>query len=252
MRTIHQLAVATVSVITTLTGLPLRADTIEGVPVTVLSRTPVTEGGRVITYTRIRPPALPPKPVPPANPAVEPTAAELAESARLAAMQYGFFEASVTVHLRPPIVSAFRWRTDEREWLVWANVDARLLASVWQWENATTIYSWFPMIDEIGGEDDSRPANLGLSPGPAEYVFEASAAELAANETQFAALDTLLAYHDLHRAALAAAFTRREALTAEAERLAALPKPKPKDETIYFWKIETPAPAAPVSPSLAP
>jgi hypothetical protein len=162
-------------------------------------------------------------------------------------MEYGFFEARVTVHLRPPIVSEFRWRTEEREWVAWANVDARLLASVWQWENATTIYSWFPMIDEIGGDDDSRPANLGLNPGPAEYAVEATAAEIAANETQFAALDTLLAYHDLHRADLAAELVRREALNAEAERIAALPKPKPKNETIYFWKIETPAAAIPES-----
>jgi hypothetical protein len=228
---------------------PLCADTIEGVPVTVLSRTPVVEGDRVITYTRIRPPALPPKPAPPATPAAEPTAAEIAENARREAMNYVSFNPSVTVHLRAPIVSEFRWRTEDREWVIWANIDARLLAPIWQWESATTIYDWFPMICEIGVEDDARPANLGLNPGPAEYVVEATAAEITANETQFTALDTLLAYHDLNRAELAAELVRREALNAEAERIAALPKPKPKNETIYFWKIETPATATAGTPA---
>lgn len=230
----------------------LQADTIEGVPVTVLSRTPVAEGGRIITYTRIRPPAIAPKPVPPAIPASEPTAADLAESARLEAKQYASFDVSVTVYLRPPIISEIRWHTEDREWVVWTNVDFRLLASVWQWESATTVYGWFPMIFEIGGVDDERPANLGLTPGPAEYVVEATAAELASAEPEFTALDSLLAYHDVHRVELAAELRRREALNAEAERIAAFPKPKPKDETIYFWKIETPANAAPSSVTPAP
>ncbi|MEY4488481.1 MAG: hypothetical protein RIQ79_989, partial [Verrucomicrobiota bacterium] len=129
----------------------LWADTIEGVPVTVLARTPVVEGGRIVTYVRIRPPALPPKPAPAAPPpATTPTAAEVAENARLEAMQYASFDVSVTVHLRPPIVSEIRWRTADREWVAWSNVDFRLLASVTQWESPTTVYGWFPMIFDVG------------------------------------------------------------------------------------------------------
>jgi hypothetical protein len=229
----------------------LQADTIEGIPVTVLSRSPVAEGGRVITYTRIRPPAIPSKPAPPAIQSVGPTAGELADNARLEAKQHATFNVSVTVYLRPPIVSEIRWHTETRKWVVWTNVDFRLLASVWQWENATTVYKSLLMMDEIGGVDDARPANLGLTPGPAEYVVDATAAELAAAEPEFTALDSLLAYHDLHRTELAAELLRREALNAEAERIAALPKPKPKDETIYFWKIEAPA-AAPAPAASAP
>lgn len=249
MSSLQRLAAVTLSVFLGLAA-QLRADAIEGVPVTVLFRTSVAEGGRVITYTRIRPPVILPKPAPPAIPATEPTAAELAESARLEAKQYATFDVSVTVYLRPPIASEIRWRTEDREWVVWTNIDFRLLASVWQWECATTVYSWFPMIFEIGGMDDARPTNLGLASGPAEYVVEATAAELASAEPEFTALDSLLAYHDVHHVKLAAELARREALNAEAERIAALPKPKPRDATIYFWKIETPAvaPAPAASP----
>lgn len=215
-------------------------ETLNGVPVEVLARSSVRVGDRTITYTRIRPPVFPARPAPVSAPATEPSAAELAEEARLAAKAQMNWQPSVTVHLCPPVVSELRFEVAGRPVTVWVNVDFRALGSVSQWESATTVYDWCPLITEVDGEDDVRPADLELAPGPAEYVVEATAAELAGHEADLAPLDALLAYHDLHHEALLAEQARRAALAAEQTRQAAEAAAKPKATTIYFWKIENP------------
>lgn len=229
-----------------LAASPLHAaDAIDGIPVTVLSRSTVNEGERTITYVRIRPPALPPRPAPAPVPSVAPSAAELAEWARQEAKPRIMLGVSATVHLRPPVVTELRWRSAGREWVAWSNVDFRLLSQLTDWETETAFYFWFPFLSEVGPEDDERPADLGLAPAseqtPAEYVVEGTAAEVAAAEADLAPLDYLHAYHDVNRADLLVAQAAREAAAAEAERKAALALPKPKEQTIYFWKIKTPA-----------
>jgi hypothetical protein len=223
----------------------LAADALDGIPVTVLSRSTVTEGERTITYVRIRPPALPPRPVPAPVPSAAPSAADLAEWARLEAKPRITLAVSATVHLRPPVVTELRWRSGGREWVAWSNVDFRLLSQLTDWETETAVYNWFPFLFEIGPNHEQRPADLGLAPAseqtPAEYVVEGTAAEVAAAEADLAPLDYLHAYHDVNRAELIAAQAAREAAAAEAARQAALAPTKPKDQTIYFWKIETPA-----------
>ncbi len=223
----------------------LAADALDGIPVTVLSRSTVTEGERTITYVRIRPPALPPRPVPAPAPAGEPSAADLAEWARLEAKPRITLAISATVHLRPPVVTELRWRSAGREWVAWSNVDFRLLSQLADWETEAAVYNWFAFMSEVGPEDDERPAELGLAPAseqtPAEYVVEGTPAEVAAAEAELTPLDYLHAFHDVNRAELLAAQAAREAAAAEAARQAALAPPKPKDQTIYFWKIETPA-----------
>ncbi len=142
------------------------------------------------------------------------------------------------VHLRPPVVSELHFQVAGRPVTVWTNVDFRVLASISQWENASTVFVGFPIVTEVGAEDDLRPAELNLVPGPAEYVVEATAADLADHEADLAPLDALLAYHDLHREALLAEQARREALAAELARQAAEASSKPQSTTIYFWKNE--------------
>lgn len=225
----------------------LIADALDGIPLTVLSRSTVAEGERTITYVRIRPPALPPRPAPVPVPSAKPTAADLAEWARLEAKPRLMLGVSATVHLRPPVVTELRWRSASREWVAWSNVDFRLLSQLTDFETEAAFYNWFPFMSEVGPEDDERPADLGLAPAsaqtPAEYVVEGTAAEVAAAEPDLAPLDYLHAYHDVNRSELLAAQAARAAAAAEAARQSALAAPKPKDQTIYFWKIEKPAAA---------
>lgn len=111
----------------------LAADALDGIPVTVLSRSTVTEGERTVTYVRIRPPALPPRPVPTRAPAGEPSAADLTEWARLEAKPHLNLALSAVVHIGPPVVTELRWRSAGREWVAWSNVDFRLLSQLTDW-----------------------------------------------------------------------------------------------------------------------
>ncbi len=220
------------------TTLAAETETLNGLPVEVLARSTVEVGGRTTTFVRIRPPALPASPASTSEPAPEPDAAALAEEARLATKACVGWQPAVVVHLRPPVVSELRIEVAGRPVTVWSNVDFRVLASVCQWESASTVYVGFPIVTEVGPEDDVRPADLNLSPGSAEYVVEATAADLAGHETDLAPLDAILAYHDLHREALVAEQARREALAAELDRQAAEAAAKPRHEKIYFWKVQ--------------
>ena len=214
---------------------------LNGVPVEVLARTTVQAGDWTLTYVRIRPPVLPAAPAAPA-PSPAPDPAALAEAERLAAKTYVNWQPTILVHLRPPVVSELRFELGGRPVTVWSNVDFRALLSVSHWETATAVYDWQPVLSETDAEDDVRPANLNLSPGPAEYLVEATAADLAGHEADLAQLDSLLAYHELHREALLAEQVRREARATELARQAAEAAAKPKSTTIYFWKNENPAP----------
>ncbi len=220
--------------------LAAEAETLNGVPVEVLAWSTVEVAGGTVTFVRIRPPALSAMPLaaPTSEPAPAPDAAALAEEARLAAKACVDWQPAVIVHLRPPVVSELHFQVAGRPVTVWTNVDFRVLASISQWENASTVFVGFPIVTEIGPEDDVRPADLNLTPGPAEYVVEATAAELAGHEADLTPLDALLAYHDLHREALVAEQARREALAAELDRQAAEARTKPTATTIYFWKNE--------------
>ncbi len=82
-------------------------------------------------------------------------------------------------------------------------------------------------------------ASPDSAPAP-DYIFEGSAADAEAFEETLAGLDVLLAHIALNRDALAAAYAEREAANAERARLAALNPPRPRNQTIYFWKLAAP------------
>ncbi len=63
---------------------------------------------------------------------------------------------------------------------------------------------------------------------------------MAVFEETLHGLDVLLAHVALNREALAVAHAEREAANAERARLAALNPPRPRDETIYFWRVTSP------------
>lgn len=215
----------------------LRCDTVDGVAVTVLSRTPIIDGSRTITFVRIRPPSLPTKtPATLGEPGDRNDVAERTES-----KESLFLELTATVYLQPPVVTKLTWRSTDREWVLWSNIDFRLLTPLHQWESTTTVYSWFPMVFEHLDQADDRPKNLNLAAGPAEYLIVGNQDDVAAHAADFMPFDFLHAYHDLHRAELIAELARRERLNEELQRRAAAAKKQPKDETIFFWKNAIPA-----------
>ncbi len=79
-------------------------------------------------------------------------------------------------------------------------------------------------------------ATPDAAPAP-DYIFEGSAEDAAVFEKTLRGLEVLLAHIALNREALAVAYAEREAANAERARLAALNPPRPRDQTIYFWKV---------------
>ena len=78
------------------------------------------------------------------------------------------------------------------------------------------------------------------APAP-DYVFEGTVDDSVVFEETLRGLEVLLAHIAINREALAAAYAEREERHAELARQAALDPPRPRNETIYFWKVAMPA-----------
>lgn len=214
--------------------------------VTEVARKVVTLKDHKVTYIRIRPPSLPL--LPPAPEPRLPTAEEQAAAERMAEKAYAELNLRVTVYLggaQP--VSELSWRdeTGERTFRAWSNVDFRYLAQLWQFETATTVYSWFPFVDEIGLSDFPAdqpapiPAGLQFEPGIAEYYLEAGVADLKSEQTTLAGLDHLHAYAQIHAVELKADYERREAESDAREKHLREHPPKTPDSIIHFWPVQS-------------
>ena len=234
------------------------AETLAGQPVTVLSRSVVVSSKGSTTYVRIRPPVLPPRPAPPPPAPEAPLSPELqAAIERAEAKPYLTLALTATVYTRADgsaAVTLLTWRDGERSFTAWSSADWRLLRQLNDIETETHRFQYFPFIDaqplaEL--QTGQQPAGLALFPvAPApdaipEYYLEGGAGDAAATEPVLGALDWLHAHVHLRRAELAAELARREAQAAEQARQSASEAARPKHDTIYFWKVENPAPAAP-------
>ncbi len=226
-----------------LVSLPVfaAAESLDGVPVEILARRQVVLAGRTLVYLRIRPPALPavaqtPAPVVPSEEERE------AEARRDAKVQVSLGLAA-RVYAGTPIVTELFWTgTDGRVFRAFSNVDFSHLTQFVQWETATTIYDWMPCVSD--GDPAALPEGvrsaLAAAGSGATYLFEGGEAEAQAEAGALEGLDYLLAYYQMHEAALVAATALREAEAAEQARRAALAATQPRTETVFFWKIENP------------
>ena len=214
--------------------------------VTEVARKIVTLKDHTVTYIRIRPPSLPQ--LPPA-PAPRPlTAEEQANSDRMAEKAYAMLDLTVTVYLGGPHpVSELRWRdeTGDLSFRAWSNVDFRYLTRLSQFETATTVYAWFPFVDEVALSDFPAdqpppiPSGLQFEPGTAEYFVDSQLAGLKSEEATLEGLDYLHAFSQLHAAELKADYERREAeYTAHEKELRENP-PKTPDSVIHFWPVQS-------------
>ena len=214
--------------------------------VTEVTRKVVTLGDHKITYIRIRPPSLPQ--LPPA-PAPRPlTTEEQATFDRMAEKAYAMLNLTVTVYLGgPQPISELRWRdeTGEKSFRAWSNVDFRYLTQLLQFETQTTVFSWFPMVDEVAlsewpaDQPSPVPSGLQFDPGVAEYFVDSQVAALKSEETTLAGLDYLHAFSQLHAAELKTDYERREADYVAREKALREHPPKTPDTVIHFWPVQS-------------
>ncbi len=246
-------------------GAPAAAspETLNGVPVVVLSRsTTVTPNGS-LTFVRIRPPALPPPPPPPVRTAPEPTAEELAIEARRAAKEQRTIGLTAIIYAGTPTVTELSWtrQSDGRRFVAYSPVDFTHLTQLQDIETSSAVYLYFPFVSP-GDPAELAPGvrealvataadtNADSPPG---YLFVGDEADVGAEAPTLELLDTLHAIWHLRAAELTALTARLKADAAERERQAAIEAARPKHEKIYFWKIDTPPttpgdPAAPAAP----
>ena len=216
------------------------AESVKGIPVTVLARREVTLAGGSITYLLIRPPSLTPPPASPPAPVTSPSAEELAAQALHDAKTYVNLGMGAIVYAGPPTVTELSWNLpDGRRFRAFSSVDFTHLSQLTELETATTIYGWGTLVSE--GDPAELPTGvreaLSAAPG-AQYLFEGTEADAQANESMLGALDYLHAYYQLHEATLVAATASRKAEAAEWERQAAEAAARPRHEKIYFWKVQ--------------
>ncbi len=213
-----------------------------------VSRKEVRLGDHTVTLIRVRPPVLP-KAVPaPAAPSRPLTAEEKAREERLAQKGYATLSLSVTVYLggKTP-VTELRWRDEGggTEYLAYSNIDFRHLTQLSTLETETTVYSWFPFVEEWHLEDwpsDQKfpiPQGLNFSPTDAEYYVDEQAKRLKDQETTLAGLDYLHAYYQINHAKLKADYEKREVENAGRERRLRENPPKPPDVNVRWWPLKS-------------
>lgn len=224
-----------------------------GQPVTVLARSVVEVPNGTVTYLRIRPPALPPKPAPtPPAPETPLSPEQQAALERAEAKPCVSLALTATVYTRADdsvAVTELAWHDGDRRFTAWSTADWRLLRQLHDVETETHRFQYFPFIDAQPLAElpaDQQPAGLALFPvAPApgalpEYFFEGTEADAAAAGPVLDALDHLLALYHVRHAELVAQLAdlaRREAEAAEQARLAAEAPAQPRHEKVYFWKI---------------
>lgn len=224
---------------------------LQGTPVEVLSRSIVTLPNGSVTFIRIRPPVLPPKPIPPPPPPETPLSPE--DQAALEREELKIYDtlsvtATVYTHADGTVaVTELTWRDEERSFRAWSTADFRLLRQLRDISLETHRFQWFPFIDSMPLAEvptGQQPFGLQLFPSAPEpdalpeYCFEGTEAEAASVAPALAALDWLHAHYYLNKAELALDLARREAEGAAQAIKAAEDAKRPRHQQIYFWKIQ--------------
>jgi hypothetical protein len=140
--------------------------------------------------------------------------------------------------------------SEARQLRAFVPFDLRHIQTFTELETADAIYGFtifLSPVETASLHDDQRPPELALftsaSPDASRdtaaapaYLFDGTEADAQALDATLSGLELLLAHAQENRAALAADFARVEAENAERTRQAALNPPRPKNQTIYFWK----------------
>ena len=238
-------------------------ETLNGVPVEVLSRSITVLPNGSITFVRIRPPTFAPAPPPPVRIAPEPTAEELVAEARRAAKEQRTIGLTAITYAGTPVVTELSWtrQEDGRRFVAYSPVDFTHLTQLQEIETSSAVYLYFPFVSPgdpaqlAPGVREALAATASTeadADSPPSYLFLGDEAEVAAEANTLELLDTLHAIWHLRSAELIADTARREAEAAERERQTAIEAARPKHHTIYFWKIERPPASADSAATPAP
>jgi hypothetical protein len=229
-------------------------ETLAGQPVTVLARTVVEVPNGTVTYLRIRPPVLQPKPAPPPPAPAAPLSPEQQAALDLAESKtHATLTLTAIVYTRADdsaAVTELTWRDGERSFRAWSTADWRLLRQLNDIETETHRFQYFPFVDAQPLAElppAQQPAGLALFPAAPvpgalpEYYLEGTESDAVAAGPVLDALDHLLAIYHVRHAELVvqlADLARREAEAADQARLAVLEAAKPRHEKVFFWKIQ--------------
>jgi hypothetical protein len=207
-----------------------------------------------IFYHRVAPPAAPAGRVPLAVPVPHPLSlAESAAAEARASKKSAVLVLSATVYDHR--VTELRWRSGNRDFHAWSNLDFNYLAGLGEVETADCIYF---LIMGLGNETRESAAewerfaagegladrgatkalpDLATFPG-GRYTYlltaEAPAADSLAADT-LAALDALHRYYDANSIRLFANYAEREATRTAREQWLKEHPPAPKNTVINFW-----------------
>ncbi len=226
---------------------------------TVLDSLEVDLGDRSIFYNRIEPPVLKPWVKQEAAPAQEsvvyvPTAEELAEEKRLAALRYEWMNVEAAVYVGKG--SEVRMQTEEGEVVALSSIDFRHFDFLLHFEREGVFYNLFSMVhswtkEELANwkrEDPSATWPVEYQVFPSEndgksrfQILKAPSGR--AGSSALEAMVALHAYHDANRKALAEAFVLREEARLASERQEAERKANPippEDTVINYFLIESP------------
>ena len=237
------------------------AETLNGVPVVVLSRSTTALSNGSLTFVRISPPALPPPPPPPVHTAPEPSAEELATEARRAAKEHRTLALTAITYAGTPTVTELSWtrQEDGRRFVAYSPVDFTHLTQLQDIETSSGVYLYCPFVspgDPAELAPGVREALAAAAPAdsgaPPAYLFMGEEADLTAEADTLELLDTLHAIWHTRAEQLVADTARRQAEAVERERQAALEAARPKHDTILFWKAEDPEPSASAASSSTP
>jgi hypothetical protein len=226
---------------------------------TVLDSLEVDLGDRSIFYNRIEEPVLKPWVKQEAAPAQEsvvyvPTAEDLAEEKRFAALRYEWMNVEAAVYVGKG--SEVRMQTEEGEILALSSIDFRLFDSLLHFEREGVFYNLFCMTHSWTKEElaDWKREDPGAT-WPVEYqvfplenggkssfqILKAPSGKAGASALE--AMAALHAFHDASRKGLAEAFALREEARLASERQEAERKanPIPREDTVIdYFLIESP------------
>lgn len=224
------------------TGIAPDLKSLETAP--VLNRKVVDHGTHTSTYTRIRPPVLAKRPVPPPEPQRELTSEERATMERLAAKEYASLSVTATVYVgAKQTVTALRWwdQTTGEQYRAYSNADFRYLSQIHDIETETHVYLWFPFVDsyELADlpQDEPNPIPKGITfePGVVEYLLETRAKDDASQARTLDLLDHVHALYQLRLPELKADYEKRMKEAAEREEELRKNPPVPPSTQTYWW-----------------
>ena len=209
-----------------------------------------------VFYQRVAPPAVPAARVPVAVPVVPPLSlAESVAAEAREAKKSALLMLSATVYDRQ--VTELRWRSGNRDYYAWSNLDFNYLAGQGEIETADCIYflmmglgnetresvaewnrfapKWERLAAAEGLADSwETKAVPDLAKFPAGRSTYLLSGEAPADDS-LAALDALHRYFDTHRLRLIAEYAKREATRIAREQWNKEHPPVPQDTIINFW-----------------